>query len=58
MAGWPATGGAWVVEWASHKAGNKVGFAPWNIPAVSLRENRGLVPVGYSVAVIPYGNIV
>ena len=38
---------------ARHKAGNKVGSAPWNIPAVGLGETRGLVPVGYSVAVIP-----
>ena len=54
VGGWPATDeGLGAVRKAGCKAGNKVGSAPWNIPAVGLGETRGLVPVGYSVAVIP-----
>ena len=31
---------------AGCKAGNKVGFAPWNIPAVGLDEDRGAAARG------------
>ena len=40
---------------AGHKAGNKVGFAPWNIPADGAALADKMVPVGYSVALTPAG---
>lgn len=57
VGGWVARHG-WgldAMQKAGYKAGNKVGSAPWNIPAVGLGGDGKLVPVGYSVAVIPCG---
>lgn len=57
VGGWVARHGRdlWYMATVRHRAGPKVGFAPWNIPAGGLVQDWNMIPVGYSVAFTPCG---
>ena len=55
VAGWPATGEAWVISGRCSSAGSKVGSAPWQFPADRLAVWGKLVPVGIAVALMACG---